>query len=605
MSKVEVNVRNEKANATNTEGVETSNDMFDWETGEYTERRSLLYGSNRMLLYWILYAMGVLCLISAYFLARSAPYSIYAETFPAEPHWRAELSRSLAFTGGVTASWMGTLIMLELGPVLIHWWCQSFGREIPATVISLYSHLFFSTLSIGRAVASLIAAFLAPRLYPPPELIKAVAGGQASVISQESMLKWLDSAATAQKMSERDHAILEALREFLIMSVEKPKEKPAIDASKHIASIVYNLAEMPWQVIFVRVIYILALYFCLSLVGKVILSQIATVFHRHTLQQRLNDSQLALSIVKRLKMRFLLPNEHYKHAQMASIIYDKMVPDGQLMGPECLKEYVSLQDADAFMELIDLDSNGNVSKAEFVMAVQGFYTERDYLNASMVGNNKIIDQIGALFNATSTGVSVLAILIFLDKSIWSTVKMIGGTILSLTFVFGGTAADAFQSILFILFSHPFDVGDKVVIDGKSLKVKELGLWSCSFTTSDNSTVYICNHATRNAKIANTRRSGKQSEQYVVRLDSKVTEEQLESFESCMNEWIRANNRDFEAFKLEDLVLNDRDRMTVGLKLVHKSNFQEGGVKDKRSKQFVYQVRNSLQKIGIQLAPPLY
>jgi small-conductance mechanosensitive channel len=271
-----------------------------------------------------------------------------------------------------------------------------------------------------------------------------------------------------------------------------------------------------------------------------------------------------------------------------------------------LKRYLGEDEketASVYMDLIDLDGNGDISRNEFVVAVKQFYQERDYLECSMAGNVKIIDQLSAILNYATWTVTVLTMLILLDETISDTLKMVGGATLSLTFVFGGTAADAFRSLVFILYSHPFDVGDKVSIDGKSFKVVELGLWACSFLNGNGALVYVCNNEVRESKIANTRRSGRMSEAFKIKVSSATSDQQLEALELELKEWCRENERDFDpdSLLITNVICMDRDRLELELEVSHKSNFQDGAVKLRRHRAFFFKLRDTLAKLDITLA----
>lgn len=75
-----------------------------------------------------------------------------------------------------------------------------------------------------------------------------------------------------------------------------------------------------------------------------------------------------------------------------------------------------------------------------------------------------------------------------------------------TFVFGNSAKNMFEGIIFLFVTHPFDVADRVFIDGMNLQVKELGIMFTVFQMWDGQLIYTPNSVLLNKDITNVRRS---------------------------------------------------------------------------------------------------
>ncbi|KXZ40868.1 hypothetical protein GPECTOR_1708g820 [Gonium pectorale] len=54
------------------------------------------------------------------------------------------------------------------------------------------------------------------------------------------------------------------------------------------------------------------------------------------------------------------------------------------------------------------------------------------------------------------------------------------TVLAMTFIFGNSAKGAFESVLFLFFQHPYDVGDMIVLNGDAMRVKRISLMYTDF-----------------------------------------------------------------------------------------------------------------------------
>ncbi|PPD74272.1 hypothetical protein GOBAR_DD28796 [Gossypium barbadense] len=60
------------------------------------------------------------------------------------------------------------------------------------------------------------------------------------------------------------------------------------------------------------------------------------------------------------------------------------------------------------------------------------------------------------------------------------------------FMFGNTCKTIFEAIVFVFVMHPFDVGDRCVVDGVQLLVKEMKILTTVFLKLDNEKVYYPN-----------------------------------------------------------------------------------------------------------------
>ncbi|KAH9850076.1 hypothetical protein C2E23DRAFT_887785 [Lenzites betulinus] len=110
---------------------------------------------------------------------------------------------------------------------------------------------------------------------------------------------------------------------------------------------------------------------------------------------------------------------------------------------------------------------GKLEEAKKAFAV---YKERRFLSRSM-------RDVGEALKTLDQMLLVLAfiILFFISLSI-----------------FGNSASNAFDAIMFLFVTHPFDTGDRCFIDDENLVVKKMGLFATIFTRSDGTETYYFN-----------------------------------------------------------------------------------------------------------------
>ncbi len=87
------------------------------------------------------------------------------------------------------------------------------------------------------------------------------------------------------------------------------------------------------------------------------------------------------------------------------------------------------------------------------------------------------------------GISIILTVIFSLKiynlDIATSITPFLTILLGFSFIFGGSAKTAFDSLIFVFSTHPFDAGDRVVIDGYegSYCIQEITLYTTTLRTS--------------------------------------------------------------------------------------------------------------------------
>ncbi|GAM17962.1 hypothetical protein SAMD00019534_011370 [Acytostelium subglobosum LB1] len=117
---------------------------------------------------------------------------------------------------------------------------------------------------------------------------------------------------------------------------------------------------------------------------------------------------------------------------------------------------------------------------------------------------------------------------------------ISTTILALSFAFGQTLRNIFESLILIFFVRPFEVGDKIAINEEVLFVERIGILFTSFKSTDGKAVYVPNSNMLTArKIENHQRS----EDCWIGIDLLINfttpVEKLYILEAKIDKWIKA------------------------------------------------------------------
>ncbi|EJW03037.1 hypothetical protein EDEG_02578 [Edhazardia aedis USNM 41457] len=148
------------------------------------------------------------------------------------------------------------------------------------------------------------------------------------------------------------------------------------------------------------------------------------------------------------------------------------------------------------------------------------------------------------------------IFIFMATYVVSTFLTTLPETLGLISAFGGAAVAfkdsvnaAVDSIIFVFFIHPYDVGDRVFIqfDNEKLNmvVKELNIFSTVFTKYDGTHTYVPNSLISTKQITNVRRSGSMSDSHQIKIDLNTKDTDIANLKVDIATFLRKNYEKFE------------------------------------------------------------
>ncbi|KAJ7579082.1 Mechanosensitive ion channel-domain-containing protein [Mycena floridula] len=257
--------------------------------------------------------------------------------------------------------------------------------------------------------------------------------------------------------------------------------------------------------------------------------------------------------------------------------------------------------AAAAFRVFDKDNNGDISRAEIKTTLLKVYKERRSLARSMRDVSvalRTLDQILLLF--------AMIILCFISLSLFGV--NVGSSLTSVytlgiaaSFIFKNAASNAFDAIMFLFVTHPFDTGDRCFIDNENLIVKRMGLFATVFTRVDGTESYYFNSQLFSKFITNVRRSGKMFENLTMQLAWRTPLAKLDALETCMNEWLATEeNRWFQpntSITLQHIDYQKYLEVTIGIP--HNGNWQDWGIRCARKTAFHAAVQYYSRQLGIE------
>ena len=262
--------------------------------------------------------------------------------------------------------------------------------------------------------------------------------------------------------------------------------------------------------------------------------------------------------------------------------------------------------AKRFFDFLDLDHNGTLTRREALDGITRIYDERDCLDASLSSNTAFIKRLDSLLQGVFLSIAAFFVIALFETGVWGSLATLAGIMLGIKVVFESSASSLFLSIVFVLVTHPFDIGDLIVIDNNistTYTVVDVDLMTTTLL-GPNGLTYASNASLADSIIGNVKRSQWQVDLIPLSLDvNSFTSATLKHLEQLLIDFAIANARDYQAgVKIRSLNWDSQDILSLQILLPHRSSFFDVRLTEERRVRFMSHLMRSLQVTGLRLSP---
>ncbi|CAE6458333.1 unnamed protein product [Rhizoctonia solani] len=262
--------------------------------------------------------------------------------------------------------------------------------------------------------------------------------------------------------------------------------------------------------------------------------------------------------------------------------------------------YATPDEARAAFKVFDKDGNEDITRAEIKTMCVKVYRERRFLSRSMKDISAAIQTLDRILLFFAAIILFFISLSVFGVSIGDSLTSVYSLGIAASFIFKNAASSAFDAIMFIFVTHPFDTGDRVFIEQENLIVKRMGLFATEFVRSDGTTLYYFNSNLFTKFVTNVRRSGNQFEGLTLQVDWRTPLSKLDQLEQKMNEWLASDqNRWYvppTGVVLQHIDFQRSLELTMGIP--HNGTWQDWGMRNARKTAFHAAAQFYCRQLGI-------
>lgn len=259
-------------------------------------------------------------------------------------------------------------------------------------------------------------------------------------------------------------------------------------------------------------------------------------------------------------------------------------------------------EAEEAFAVYDSDMNGDISLDEMIRKTVDMGHERKAIGEGMKDIGQALRVLDKVLLFIVLLIVIFIFLAFFKSSFVTVVGTAGTALLSLSFVFAVTTQEFLGSCIFLFVKHPYDVGDRVDINGGQMVVERISLLYSVFKRLDKSQVtQVPNIVLNGLWIDNISRSKAMSESIEVNVSYDTSFEDIELLRLEMEKFVRHpdNSRDFQPnFSISVGGVGNLDKLVLFISIKHKSNWHNDSVRATRRSKFMCALAQALKKVPI-------
>jgi len=196
-------------------------------------------------------------------------------------------------------------------------------------------------------------------------------------------------------------------------------------------------------------------------------------------------------------------------------------------------------------------------------------------------------------------VSIIVCYIMMGFATTQVLVFISSQLLLVVFIFGNTCKTAFEALVFVFVMHPFDVGDRCVIDGVQMVVEEMNILTTIFLRYDNEKIFYPNSVLATKPISNFYRSPEMSDSVQFAIGLSTSAESIVALKAKIKAYLESKPQHWRpnhSVQVKDI--EEVNKMNMALYVNHTINFQNYAERNNRRSELMLELKKIFEELGI-------
>ncbi|KAF0902580.1 hypothetical protein E2562_018076 [Oryza meyeriana var. granulata] len=227
------------------------------------------------------------------------------------------------------------------------------------------------------------------------------------------------------------------------------------------------------------------------------------------------------------------------------------------------------------------------------------YLDRKSLAHSLNDTKTAVMQLHNLIRVLVIVIIIIITLLLMGIATTKILLVISSQLLVVVFIFGNACKTVFEALIFVFIMHPFDVGDRCVIDGIQMVVEEMNILTTVFLKNDNEKIYYPNSVLSTKAISNFYRSPNMYDTIDFAIDVSTSIERIGALKSRIKGYIESKPTHWcpiHTVNLKDIL--DVNKINMSLCVQHTMNFQNIRERNIRRSELVMELKKLFEELSI-------
>ncbi len=260
----------------------------------------------------------------------------------------------------------------------------------------------------------------------------------------------------------------------------------------------------------------------------------------------------------------------------------------------------------AFAE-IGADNAVSFSRADLLQfteaAVDGFRS----LHLTLSSYTAVTRALNMVSNVLLSIIFVIFFVVLFSFDVQPILISLGTVFVSLGFAISGPASNLVESLVFLLVTRPFELGDRVRFDkGDAMYVRRMDLYTTTFERLDGTIATYRNSLLASREVRNEKRSGFAVISPTIEVSMNITPAQVEALNAAVVAYVRDRPQSWRSGMIEFYIYSiqpERNSMTFSFWLKHRQPYQDCCAVFGDTGRFMLFLCGTLRELGLEYALP--
>ncbi|KAK1263075.1 Mechanosensitive ion channel protein 10 [Acorus gramineus] len=296
-----------------------------------------------------------------------------------------------------------------------------------------------------------------------------------------------------------------------------------------------------------------------------------------------------------------ITSEWEAKAAAYKIFYNVAKPNCKYIDEEDLLRFLNKEEVANVLKLFEgTAETRKIKKSALKNWVVKAYLDRKSLAHSLNDTKTAINQLHKLASVVTVIVIIIIWLLLMGFATTKVLVLFSSQLLLVGFMFSNTCKTVFEAIVFVFVTHPFDVGDRCVIDGVQMVVEEMNILTTVFLRYDNEKIYYPNALLSMKPISNFYRSPDMGDSIEFSIAVSTSVESIVALKARIKAYLENKPHHWHpkhSIVVKDIV--DVNKMNMALYVTHTMNFQNMAEKTNRRSELVFELKKIFEELSIE------